>query len=76
MLMGGAVKGGKIHGSYPNDLTANGAQNIGRGRLIPTTSWEQFWEPILDWIGITNAAKKDYILPNRGNFAGPIPNMI
>merc|ERR1712070_1176109 len=68
MFMGGGVKGGKIHGTYPNDLTDDGPQSIGRGRLSPTTSWEQLWEPVLEWLGITDNAKKDHVLPNRGNF--------
>lgn len=39
MLLGGAVSGSKIHGSYPPDLTENGSQMLSRGRLIPTTPW-------------------------------------
>jgi len=39
-LLGGSVKGGIIHGDYPADLTDSGELNIGRGRLIPTTSWK------------------------------------
>jgi hypothetical protein len=34
------VKGIQILGEYPDDLTGTGPLNIGRGRLIPTTSWE------------------------------------
>ena len=39
MLLGGAVSGSKIHGSYPSDLTETGSQMLSRGRLIPTTPW-------------------------------------
>ena len=39
-ILGGSVKGGRIHGQYPDDLTSNNNKNIGRGRFIPTTPWE------------------------------------
>ena len=44
--MGGAVKGGALHGRYPDDLTSEGALNVGRGRLIPTTPFEGIWKPV------------------------------
>ena len=31
-IIGGAVKGGKIHGKYPDDLTSKGKLNVGRGQ--------------------------------------------
>jgi hypothetical protein len=42
-VAGGSVKGDQILGDYPDDLTDTGRLNIGRGRLIPTTSWEATW---------------------------------
>jgi hypothetical protein len=27
-------------GRYPQDITADGPDNIGRGRIVPTTSWD------------------------------------
>jgi len=39
-MAGGAVKGGQILGDYPS-LGEDSDVNIGRGRLIPTTAWEQ-----------------------------------
>ena len=36
--MGGDVKGAKILGKYPGDLLDS--LNIGRSRIIPTTSWD------------------------------------
>ena len=44
-LIGGGLSGGKVLGSYPNatQLGKGGALNIGRGRVIPTTSWEAVW---------------------------------
>ena len=48
-MIGGAVNGGRMLGAYPDDLTDSGTLNIGRGRLIPTTAWEQLWQPLAQW---------------------------
>lgn len=68
-LAGGALKGGKIFGEYPDDLSDDGKQNVGRGRLIPTTPWEGMWSGIAKWMGIVDGDKGlDYVLPNLKNF--------
>ena len=42
MIMGGAVDGGKIKGTYPRLQLANNPLNLDqRGRLIPTTSVDE-----------------------------------
>jgi uncharacterized protein (DUF1501 family) len=66
-MMGGNVNGARIHGDYPDDLTANGPLNIGRGRLIPTTSWEAVWNGIVSWFGVS-ADGVTKVLPNIGKF--------
>ena len=58
------MRGGKIHGKYPDDLTDNGKLNIGRGRLIPTTPWEGVWNGLAEWFGV-NATNRNSILPNK-----------
>lgn len=67
MMFGGAVKGKRILGKYPDDLTSNGKQNIGRGRLIPTTPWDACFQGIADWLGIPMSHMND-VLPNREMF--------
>jgi uncharacterized protein (DUF1501 family) len=64
-VMGGDVKGGQILGQYPSDLTTDGPVNIGRGRLIPTTSWESVWSSVVQWMGLETEEELDYCLPNR-----------
>jgi uncharacterized protein (DUF1501 family) len=66
-MVGGAVEGGKILGKYPDDLTEAGPQNIGRGRLVPTTSWDAVWNAVARWFGVEEA-RMDTVLPNRKNF--------
>ena len=67
-MCGGSVKGGKILGQYPSDMSDTSELNVGRGRLIPTTSWDQIWPGIAQWAGVTSGTDFDLICPNRGNF--------
>jgi len=67
LLVSGAVKGGQIAGAYPNDLTEAGHIALGRGRMVPSTSWEAVFSPIAEWFGIPSH-KMDKVFPNRGNF--------
>ena len=66
-MMGGGVKGGRIRGKYPDDISLAGPLNIDRGRLIPTTSWDSIWTAVVEWAGIDTDTKLDYCLPNRNN---------
>jgi uncharacterized protein (DUF1501 family) len=71
-VMGGAVKGGKIHGSYPSDITNSGPLNIGRGRIIPTLSWESVLNPIVEWMGVDQSSELNYCMPNRIKSGAPL----
>ena len=66
--MGGALDGGRILGEYPDDLTVNSPLNVGRGRFIPTTSWDTILDAVAQWMGVTDGEKLTNILPNRNNF--------
>lgn len=65
-MTGGSVKGGQIIGEYPSDITPDGPLNIGRGRIIPTTSWDSIWNGIVEWFGVP-PKQMDAVLPNRDN---------
>jgi len=67
-IAGGSVRGGQILGDYPDDLTEYGSRNIGRGRLIPTTSWETVWDGIIEWFGVTATNDKNIVSPRRSYF--------
>jgi uncharacterized protein (DUF1501 family) len=64
-LMGGAVKGGKIHGQYPSDITENSVVNVGRGRLMPTSSWESMLNGVAQWMGLETELELNECMPNR-----------
>ena len=65
-MMGGEVKGGKILGQYPYDITKDGPLNIGRGRMIPTTPWDAIWKGVIQWMGVEDA-DLDVCLPNANS---------
>ena len=62
-MMGGDVNGGKILGQYPYDITNDGPLNVGRGRIIPTTSWDAIWKGVVQWMGVEDA-DLNVCLPN------------
>ena len=65
-VMGGAVKGREIYGTVPvHDFDHD--YDIGGGRLLPSTSVEQFAEPLGKWFGLTDA-ELAAALPNLPNF--------
>ena len=68
-IAGGAVRGGKIHGAFPDDLTSldTNRLNVGRGRFIPTTPWEGMWYPVAGWLGVEDSQLAE-IFPNLANF--------
>ncbi len=72
-VVGGAVAGKKIYGSYPS-LTINpdvGAEvnplDTGRGRFIPTTSCDQLFAELALWLGVSKS-NLPLVFPNIGNF--------
>ena len=67
MMFGGDVKGRQIVGSYPENLTDDGELSLGRGRMIPTTSWDAVFQPIAEWAGV-GQDMLDNVCPNRRNF--------
>ena len=51
----------------PGKLGDDGLLNIGRGRVLPTTSWEAMWNGLAEWFGIV-PDEMDKVLPNKKNF--------
>jgi uncharacterized protein (DUF1501 family) len=65
-VVGGAVDGKKIYGAYP-DLYADSPLDIGRGRLIPTTSVDSYFAELALWLGVPRSSLP-LVLPNIGRF--------
>ncbi len=69
-VIGDAVQGNQIYGDMP-PYDFDHDQDAGSGRLIPTTSVEQFAEPLGRWFGL-NDGEIAAALPNLSSFsAGP-----
>ncbi|MGC4073735.1 MAG: DUF1501 domain-containing protein [Nibricoccus sp.] len=73
LVVGGAVQGRRIFGQYPSLLInpESGAEvnplDTGRGRLIPTTSVDEYFAELALWLGVSRT-NLPYVLPNIGNF--------
>ena len=66
-VVGGAVKGGDIYGQFP--VVALGTnEDSGQGRLIPTTSVDQYAASFARWMGLSDTQLAD-VLPNLQYFS-------
>ena len=69
MIMGGAVKGGTMYGTYP-ELSESSPLDVGRGIYIPTTAVEQYFAELAMWFGVS-PNDLDEVLPAVRNFYTP-----
>jgi uncharacterized protein (DUF1501 family) len=65
-VMGGAVNGGRFYGTAPH-VSIQTTDQVGPGRLLPTTSVDEFAATLARWFGC-NTGELPGILPNVGNF--------
>ncbi len=66
-IVGGAVQGGKIYGSFPS-LALGGEQEANtRGTLIPTSSVAQYGATLAQWFGVSQSSLAT-VFPNIGGF--------
>ena len=66
LVVGDAVFGQRMYGSYPL-LQIGGPEDVGGGRMIPSTSADQFAATLAKWFGI-EVADLPVVAPNIGNF--------
>ena len=67
LVVGGAVNGRELYGSYPL-LAIGGPEDVNGGRIIPSTSADQYAATLARWFGIADA-DLDVVAPNLSNFA-------
>ena len=65
-IVGGAVEGGKVHGIYP-ELALGNNLDVGRGRMIPTTSVDEYFADLALWMGVS-PQNISSVLPNLSRF--------
>jgi uncharacterized protein (DUF1501 family) len=66
LVVGGAVNGKKIFGEYP-ELALGSALDSGRGRLVPTTSVDEYFAELALWMGVSKS-NLPLVLPNLDRF--------
>jgi uncharacterized protein (DUF1501 family) len=68
IVIGGAVKGGQIYGTYPT-LALGGPDDSGsNGRWVPTTASSQYAATLAQWFGVS-VGELPAVLPSIGNFS-------
>ncbi len=67
MVMGGAVDGKKFWGKAPV-LADNDTDTVGQGRLLPSTSVDEFAASMARWMGVA-PSDLNTVLPNYANFS-------
>jgi uncharacterized protein (DUF1501 family) len=75
LILGGAVNGGALYGTYPQ-LALGGPDDSGtRGTWVPGTSEDQYMAALAKWFGLAQA-DMDYVFPNLTNFGYQTPTFI
>jgi uncharacterized protein (DUF1501 family) len=67
LVMGGAVKGGDLYGTFPTLALGGPDDANNRGALIPTTSVDQYGGTMAKWFGV-GAAAMPQVFPSLANF--------
>jgi uncharacterized protein (DUF1501 family) len=82
LVMGGAVKGGDLYGSFPTLATKNAnntgfdgsPQQLANGTLLPGMAVDQLGYTLGTWFGLTPSQLLD-IFPNLTNFNASVRNL-
>ena len=68
-IMGDAVNGGQFYGTAPH-VSLETDDQVGRGRLLPSTSVDEYSSTLAMWLGVS-PSELPSVAPNIGNFANP-----
>ena len=66
-VLGGAVKGQQFYGTAPA-VAVGGPDDVGQGRLLPSTAVDQYAATLASWFGVADS-DLPLVLPHIGNFA-------
>jgi uncharacterized protein (DUF1501 family) len=67
-VIGGAVKGGKMYGTFPTLALAGPDDSGSNGRWVPTTGSVQYAATLAQWFGVSSS-QLSTVFPNIGSFA-------
>ena len=67
LILGGAVKGGTVFGTFPSHILGGADDATGRGAMIPTTSIDQYGASLARWFGL-DAPSLATAFPNLTHF--------
>jgi uncharacterized protein (DUF1501 family) len=65
-ILGGAVNGGRYYGTAP-EISLRSTDQVGQGRLLPTTSVDQYSTTLAKWFGVAPSELAS-VAPNIGRF--------
>ena len=76
LIMGGAVNGGNLYGTFPTLALGGPDDSTSRGTWVPGTSAGQYGGALAKWFGLSAQADLDYVFPNLRNFQYRMPAFI
>jgi uncharacterized protein (DUF1501 family) len=65
-VLGGAVNGRQFYGTAP-EISVTSNDQVGQGRLLPSTSVDQFAATLASWFGVSNS-ELNLVVPNINNY--------
>lgn len=66
LVLGGSVRGKRVFGDVPV-IADDGPDDVGRGRLLPSTSVDQYAATFATWMG-AGSSELSSVVPNIGNY--------
>jgi uncharacterized protein (DUF1501 family) len=75
LILGGAVKGGNIYGTFPTIALGGPDDSTARGTWVPTMSTDQYAGALARWFGLAQS-DLDYVFPNLKTFNYQMPAFI
>lgn len=74
-IVGGAVQGQRLYGRFP-DTALNSADDAGNGRLIPTTSVDEYAATWAKWFGVNSNTDLVAVMPHLNRVASHTMNFL